>query len=139
MLVGYVILVVAFIFGIVLHELIHGLCFAFFCKKGFKSIRFGIRKNPLVFYTHCAEPLKRIPFWIGTLAPCAILGIIPTLIGQTIGSLGLIVFGFLFTAFSVGDIYLVWEAGVLKKTDVVLDDPENIGFMIVDSEKELDF
>jgi hypothetical protein len=111
----------------------------FFVKRDLNLLGSVSEKIHLCFYTHCTEPLKRIPFWIGTLSPCAILGSIPMLIGQTIGSLGLIVFGFLYTAFSVGDIYLVWEAGVLKKTDIVLDDPENIGFMIVDSENELNF
>ena len=33
---------VALMAGMVVHELIHGLTWAYFAKKGFKSIRFGI-------------------------------------------------------------------------------------------------
>lgn len=33
---------VALMAGIVVHELIHGLTWAYFAKKGFKSIRFGV-------------------------------------------------------------------------------------------------
>ena len=33
------------VLGIVLHELIHGLTFLPFCKKGFKSIKFGFCGN----------------------------------------------------------------------------------------------
>ena len=44
--------------GIIIHELIHGVFFAFFAKNGFRSIKFGILWKMLTPYCHCKEPLK---------------------------------------------------------------------------------
>ncbi|MEA4948613.1 MAG: hypothetical protein VB068_03025, partial [Petrimonas sp.] len=39
--IGFLLFTAAVVIGIVLHELIHGITWALFAKKGFKSIRFG--------------------------------------------------------------------------------------------------
>ena len=46
--------------GVVLHELLHGITWAMFNDKGFKSIKFGIIWKMLTPYCHSEEPLKII-------------------------------------------------------------------------------
>ena len=53
-LLTFLIVFVALMAGIVVHELIHGLTWAYFAKKGFKSIRFGIFWEMLTPYCHCS-------------------------------------------------------------------------------------
>lgn len=62
---------VAFFAGIVVHELIHGLVWSFFCKDGLHSIHFGFQIKTLTPYCHCAQPLDKGGYIAGTLAPGA--------------------------------------------------------------------
>ena len=60
---------VAFFAGVVVHELIHGLVWSFFCKDGLHSIHFGFQLKTLTPYCHCAQPLDKGGYIAGTLAP----------------------------------------------------------------------
>ncbi len=59
---------------IVLHELIHGLTWSFFCKNHFKSIEFGVIWSMLTPYCTCAEPLRKNQYLIGAAMPTIIVG-----------------------------------------------------------------
>lgn len=48
--------------GIVAHEAIHGIFWAAFAKRGFRSIRFGFLWKKLTAYCHCSEPLEVRPY-----------------------------------------------------------------------------
>ena len=72
---GVVLFVVFFLISIPIHEGIHGLVWGCFCKKRFKSIRFGIMKESGTPYCHCMEPLRFGGYILGCLAPFLILGI----------------------------------------------------------------
>ena len=73
--------------GIVVHELIHGLTWAYFAKKGFKSIRFGVFWEMLTPYCHCSEPLTVRQYCIGALMPLVVLGIIPLVLAYPLKSI----------------------------------------------------
>ncbi len=75
------------IIGIVIHELIHGVLWANYAKKGFKSIKFGIIMKMLTPYCHCKEPLKVKHYIVGAIMPAIILGIIPAIISIIIGNI----------------------------------------------------
>jgi len=132
MIVVYFVSVGIFIIGILLHELIHGVAFSFFCKNGFKSITFGYSKKDMVLFTHCKEPLNRIGFWIGSLSPLILLGLIPAVVGILLGRIDFIVFGFIFSSISVGDIYIVINTRWLSNRATVIDDPDSIGITVMD-------
>ena len=77
-------LIFVFVFGIILHELLHGITWALFAKRGFRSIKFGI--NGLTPYCHCKEPLKVKHYRLGGMMPLLIMGIIPAIAGFMIGN-----------------------------------------------------
>jgi hypothetical protein len=118
------------IFGILLHELIHGITWAKFAKGGFKSMKFGVWWKMLTPYCHCKEALNVRHYIIGVITPAIILGILPSVTAIMIGNLGLLFFGMFFTIAAVGDFLII---NLLRKengSDLVQDHPSEAGCYI---------
>lgn len=128
--VDWSIIISVILAGIVIHELLHGLGWSFYTKKGWKSIKFGIMWSFLTPYCHCDEPLLMRPYRIGSMLPAILLGIVPAIIAITTGSLGLMVFGFLFTFAAGGDFLILWLLRKEKPNTVVKDHPDKIGCVL---------
>lgn len=121
---------VAFFIGIVLHELIHGISFALFAKRGFRSIRFGVLWKYLTPYCHCTEPLKIRHYIFGALTPSIILGLVPAIIGLIIGKYLVTFFGIIFIVAAIGDfmvVHLLWNE---KPTDYAQDHSSEAGCFV---------
>ena len=72
--------VLIFLFCLLLifvHELIHGITWAVFAKKGRKAISFGFIPQYLTPYCTCNEPLKKGEYITGALMPALLLGFLP--------------------------------------------------------------
>jgi hypothetical protein len=113
--------------GIVLHELIHGICFGLSAKNGFRSIRFGVLWHYFAPYCHCKEPLKIKHYFIGALMPALVLGLVPAVISLFNGCVLCLIFGVLFIAAATGDFMVVW---ILRKENLnsyVQDHPSEAG------------
>jgi hypothetical protein len=123
--------------GIVLHELIHGLIFLIFSKKGLKSITFGIMWSYLAPYCHCKEPLPVRPYIIGALMPAFVLGFVPAGIGILTGNLLLLFFGMIFAVASGGDYLIVWLLRGQPKDTLVMDHESKVGCYILEKPSEL--
>ena len=121
---------IALTIGLVIHELIHGIFFAKYASKGFKSVKFGVLLKMLTPYCHCKEPLKIKHYIIALLAPLVILGILPAIVGILIGNLGLTIFGIFFSGTAAGDLMIY---NLIKKEnpeDYVQDHPSEAGYYI---------
>ena len=101
-------IIIIFILGIIIHELLHGIVWVFFTKKGFRSLSFGIMKPDFAPYIHCNEPLSINVYRLGIILPGLILGIIPLLIGIISGELKIFIFGIFFTWAASGDFIILW-------------------------------
>lgn len=123
-------LVIVFIGGIVLHELIHGITWSRFTSDGFKSIRFGVLWKMLTPYCHCKQPLKVREYIIGALMPAIILGFLPGIIAIVIGNIGLLIFGIFFTIAAGGDFMIINLLKNENKDDYVQDHPTEAGCFI---------
>lgn len=124
----------AFIAGIVLHELIHGITMSLFCKKGFHSIKFGFMWQYLTPYVHCKEPLIKKHYITGALMPSIVLGIIPAVAGILFRNPGWLLFGMIFTYASGGDFLIVWLLRHQPKNTLVLDHEAKVGCYLIESE-----
>lgn len=120
----------AFIIGIVLHELIHGISFALFAPKGIRSIRFGVLWQYLTPYCHCTEPLQIKHYIFGALTPAVILGLIPAIVGLVIGSYLVTFLGITFIVAAVGDFMVVQLLWNEKGTDYAQDHPSEAGCFV---------
>jgi hypothetical protein len=127
---GTLIALVIIIFGIILHELIHGITWARFAHSGFRSIRFGVLWKELTPYCHCTEPLTIKQYIIGACMPAVVLGIIPALIAFATGNIGFMAFGLFFTVAAAGDFMMVNILKNEKPGDLIQDHPSKIGCYI---------
>lgn len=128
--IKFIIIFSAIILGIIAHELIHGITWARYTEKGFKSIKFGVIWKMLTPYCHCKEPLKVKQYIIGAIAPAILLGILPSFISIIIGHSGLLAFGIFFTASAAGDILMINLIRKENKDDLVQDHPSEVGCYI---------
>jgi len=129
-LMNVAITLLIFIPGIVAHELIHGLFFALFTEKRWKSVKFGIMPASKLFspYCHCIDKLMINHYRIATVMPLLIVGIIPAVISIITGILILFVFGLAFTMGAAGDILMFIKLMKEKKDTWIFDSPSDIGF-----------
>jgi hypothetical protein len=118
--------------GIMLHELLHGAVWAIFAAKGFRSIRFGIKWEYLTPYCHCLEPVKAWQYIAGGIAPVLIMGILPGVGALISGNTFIMFFAMFFTWAAGGDLQSVWMLRKFKIKQLVLDHPEELGFIVID-------
>jgi hypothetical protein len=121
--------------GIFVHELLHGISWAFYASKGMKSIKFGFKWKFLTPYCHCKEPLKIKHYRIGAAMPLLILGILPSIIAIVIGNGALLTFGIIFSWAAGGDIIALFMLRKLDKDTYVSDHPHKMGFYINDEKQ----
>lgn len=127
---GWLVVFVAMIVGIAVHELIHGITWACFARRGWKSISFGIIWKYLTPYCHCDEPMRIRPYQLACLMPCFVLGVVPAVVALIIGNLPLLIFGIFFIAAAAGDIWMAWLLSREWPHCLVLDHPSEAGFYI---------
>ena len=121
------VLIVVFVFGAILHEMLHGFTWAMFCRNGLKSIRYGVYWNMLTPYCHCKEVLPLQAYALGGMMPGLVMGLLPALAGLIIGNLLLFLFGLFFSMAASGDLLVLWMLRHQKKDALVQDHPEKIG------------
>jgi len=120
-----------FIFGLVIHELIHGFFWSFFTERKMKSIKFGLMWNVLMPYCSFLGPLSRQHFLIGTLAPLIIMGILPSFFALLTGNDYLELFGITFTIAASGDIFIAFKIIKKKKNSLIVDSSDQLGLTII--------
>ncbi len=125
---------IAFLIGIVVHELLHGIGWACYAKSGWKSISFGVMWKMLTPYCHCNEPMSVKAYLVGALLPLVVLGIIPAVVSLIIGSIPLLAWGILFIAAAAGDIWMSWLLTKEDPESTILDHPSEAGFYVFDKE-----
>ena len=116
--------------GIVVHELLHGLTWAYYAKRGWQAIRFGVFWQILTPYAHCTEAVPVRHYLKAVLMPGIVLGLIPAIIAMVMGSLSLLLFSWLFTVAALGDFLMarmLWQ----ENPDALAADMRNeAGFWI---------
>ena len=122
--------IVVILLGVVAHELVHGISWSLFCKKGFRSIKFGVIWKYLTPYCHCKEMLEARHYRIGALMPAIIVGLVPYFISLLTGNTGLFLFGLFFTFGAGGDFLILWMLRKTQKHTLVKDHPTKIGCIV---------
>jgi len=120
----------ALVLGIIAHELIHGITWALFAKKGFKSISFGVAWKYMSPYCHCNEPLLVKHYLLGAIMPGVALGVVPSILALFTGNIFLFLFGITFSVAATGDLMMVNLLRKEKMTNLVQDHPSKVGCYI---------
>ncbi len=124
------------VLGIVAHELMHGVVWAIFSKRGFRSIHFGIKWEYFTPYCHCKESLKVWQYVLGGLAPLFFMGFLPAIYAMYAGNALWMFYAIFFSAAAGGDIQAVWMLRKFKSNQIVQDHPEELGFIVLDKDIE---
>lgn len=121
-------LILAFLLGIVVHELIHGLTWMWVTHSSFKHLRFGFMTGAV--YCHIDVPMRKRAYVAGALMPLILLGLLPYLVSFFIGSLWLMLFGTLLSSAAMGDVMIVWVIRHESPDTLVYDHPSEAGCLV---------
>lgn len=112
--------------GIVIHESIHGITWAVFCKKKWRAIGFGVDWSTLTPYCCCSEGLAFKKYALGCAMPTIVVGLLPYIIGLILGNYFLAMFGVLHIVAGGGDVYVLWLIRKVKNA-IIVDHPYLVG------------
>lgn len=121
------------IFSVILHELIHGLTFSFYCKQKFKSIKYGIIWKSIMPYCNCQEELKVKYYKIGVIMPFLILGILPLVLSIFLKSLILFFYSYFSIITASGDLIIFFFLLKESNSTLILDHPCKIGYIKIEN------
>ncbi len=124
--------VLLMVFGIVIHELIHGLVWAQYAKSGWDSIQFGFFWKALAPYCHCTEAMPVSHYLKAVLAPGVVLGLGPAIVSLVNGSFTLLLFGWFLTVGAIGDFLMARQLLQEDANAFVADMPDAAGFWVYD-------
>ena len=128
--------VLIFLFCLLLifvHELIHGITWAVFAKKGRKAISFGFIPQYLTPYCTCNEPLKKGKYITGALMPTLLLGLLPAAGAIVTGSAVLFCISAVMIFAGGGDLTIVLKLRRYKTESsevLYLDHPYQAGLVV---------
>ena len=104
----FLLFIIFILFGIALHELIHGLTWALFVKERLRAIKFGVIWKNVIPYCHCKVNLKVKHYIVGAISLAIILGILPTLWAFITGNIMLFFLGVYFIVAASGDYLIIY-------------------------------
>jgi hypothetical protein len=117
--------------GILAHEGIHGLAWAWFGRFPLKRIRFGFQASTLTPYAHALDPMPARVYRLGAALPALVLGVLPFAVGTAVGSAGLALYGMIFTFAAGGDLLVLWLIRSVDARARVLDHPSRAGCIVL--------
>ena len=132
LLISYGVFLLIFAVGIVVHELIHGLSWAWLAKKPWSKIKFGFQLKTFTPYCHIKEPIDVRAYRWGAALPGIITGFTPTIIGLLMGHIGVFVLGLVFVFAAGGDASILWILRKVPAGALVEDHPSLAGCSVLE-------
>ena len=116
--------------GILAHEFIHGMTWALYAPRGWKSIRFGFILKALMPYASCTDPMKITGYRLGAVMPGIALGVVPFVAALIADWPAAALFGAFFTLAAGGDFWALYMLRRETHDAVVLDHPSRVGCIV---------
>lgn len=118
------------IVAVVLHELIHGLCWAALSGNRLGVIKFGFQWKTLTPFAHCKVAIPATAYRIGGVAPGLLVGVLPAVVGTLTGFGPLALLGWFMTVVAGGDALVFWLIRNVPGRELVLDHPTRAGCVL---------
>ena len=128
-----VILLIAVLLGVILHELIHGIGWMIFGHKPLSAIQFGFQWKTFTPYAHLKEPVEVNAYRLGGFLPGFILGILTYILSLVLGDGNLFWFSLFHTSASGGDWLVLWLIRKVKAGMQVEDHPTQAGCYVLEN------
>jgi hypothetical protein len=125
-------LILIFIPGILVHELLHAFGWMWFGKLGRESVKLGFYWKALTPYAHAKVPLPVTAYRRGAFLPGLLMGFLPGLLGVLRGNFFLVALGFLFTFTAGGDFLVLWLLRGVSPVAMVEDHPSKAGSYVLE-------
>jgi hypothetical protein len=126
----YFIFFLSIVGGVIMHELLHAVTWAAYCKNGLRSVKFGFNWQHLSPYVHCSEYLRKPYYVAGVVMPGLVLGLLPAILSIFLGSGWMLWFGVFFTAGAAGDLLCLLKLRPVANAAEIIDHPEHLGFKV---------
>lgn len=120
------------IFGIVLHEILHGAGWIWFGKVSPDAIRFGFHWKSLTPFAHCTVPVTAWAYRLALVLPALVLGVTPAIVGLVTAWAWAVMFGALFLAAASGDLLVLWVIRSVERDRLVKDHPTRAGCVVLE-------
>ena len=120
----------AMIGSIVIHEALHGLGY-YWAGADRSDIEFGFNWSGLVPYAHCAVPLRANPYRVAIALPGLVLGVLPLVLGLSLGRWWLTAYAFLMLLAAAGDTLLLWIMRGVSGDAWMQDHPSKMGCLVL--------
>jgi putative zincin peptidase len=120
------------LFGVVIHEWIHGISWVIFGHKPFSAIKYGFQWKTFTPYAHLTVPVEVNAYRIGAFMPGLILGFLPYVLSLVSGDGNLFWFGLAHTSAAGGDWLILWLIRNLKAGVQVEDHPTQAGCYVLE-------
>jgi hypothetical protein len=128
---GLLLLAVAYVVSVVIHEALHVVGMLAFGRVPPKSISWGHRLSEGIVYVHTSDAMSTRAYR-GVLAlPGLALGVLPVLVGWATGSWWITIYGWLMTTSAVGDLAVLHLIRDLPAEAPVRDHPRNVGVIVL--------
>jgi hypothetical protein len=128
-------LVPSLVIGIPLHEVIHGLSWAYFGQRPLKDVRFGVQWKLLTPYAHLQVPIPARAYRLGAAMPALVLGLLPYGAGLAVGKGWFTAFGLLYLFAAGGDLLVLWQLRKVDANALVEDHPSRAGCYVYGTEE----
>lgn len=125
-------LILAVLLGVAIHELIHGIGWVLFGRKRFSSIGFGVQWKTITPYAHLKEPVEVHAYQVGAFLPGFLLGVLVYLWSLVSGRGDSFWFSLIHTSAAGGDWLILWLLRHLKAGTLVEDHPTNAGCYVLE-------
>ena len=122
-----------FTLGAIVHELLHGFGLWYIGGASWKDIHFGINWKAGALYTECKARISARAYRIAVVLPALILGILPVVIGLSIGNSWFTGYGYIMLCVSGGDFAVLWTVRSLSGSDIVKFHPDKLGCIVLSS------
>lgn len=117
----------AFIFGNLLHELVHAFAWMIFGRVSFRDIKFGVDWKSIAAYAHLKRPVKLSAYRVSIMLPGILVGLIPGLWAMMSGNILALLWGVIFSISAASDFIIYKLLSGLPGDTMVADHEEEIG------------
>lgn len=125
------IMVLAFVGGVVVHELLHAVGFILAGRVAVTAVKFGFSWQGLAPYAHCQEPMKASAYRLSVLLPGLLLGVVPGFLSLFLQSWPLVLWGILMTVTAGGDLAVLLAIRQVPGSAWVRDHPSKVGCQVL--------
>lgn len=120
---------------IFLHEVCHCIGYLRGDNVSFKDVKIGFNIKQLMPYAHCKKVLDVKKYRFAVMLPTFVTGVLPLLIGLSLGKMYLTVAGSFLIASGIGDLMIWWAIRNCSDGNLIYDHPTEAGCIVYVKEK----